>query len=99
MFNPDLTFSQQLVAAAGQSCTVNTVTWTGDVSLQDASTAVVSYIRCSPSGAGCLTCGPTREEVTRFKFNTDCSTLTLVVATGSNESTRVYSAARKRLSA
>ena len=88
IFNDDLTLQQTLVAAVGQGCTANSITWSGDLDIQDSSTAILSYIRCTASGPGCLACGPSREELTRFKFANDCSSMTLV-AVNSNVA-RVY---------
>ena len=78
IFEGDLSFSQTLVASGAGACTDNSVNWSGDYHLVDGTTMVISYIRCTPSGPGCLTCGATREELTRFKFANDCQTLTTV---------------------
>ena len=90
-FNADLSLTQTLTATAGQGCTVNSISWTGDYDVVDASTALVSYIRCAASGPGCLNCGASREELTRLKFANDCSSMTLVVA--NDDEARIYFAA------
>jgi len=95
VFASDLSFSQTLVASSeGGACTANTVTWTGDYQLEDDSTMIVSYIRCTASGPGCLACGATREELTRYKFAYDCLGLTTVVA--DSETARDYVAVARR---
>jgi hypothetical protein len=84
----DGVLEQRVAAAAGQPCGPNSVNWTGDYDIIDATTAQLSFIRCTASGPGCLACGPSREQLTRVKYASDCSSVSLVaVSTGTG---RVY---------
>ena len=71
------TFAQNLTAYPFQTCTQNWVAWTGVYSKPDAGTVVSEYIRCTPGGPGCVTCGPTRIDTAVLRYAADCSSMKL----------------------
>ena len=79
-FTPDaMDFQQNLTAYPFQTCDVNSVVWTGEYVQANATALYLSYIRCTPTGAGCLRCEPTRSEWAQIEFHDadDCDSLAL----------------------
>ena len=70
-------FLQNVTAFPLQDCAANTILWTGKYDLANATALLLSYIRCTPSGVGCLRCEPTGQDWATIKFLDDCDGLVL----------------------
>ena len=75
-------FEQNTTAFDFQLCQPNWVDWRGEYELAGAASLLMSYMRCTPSGQGCLSCEPTRDESVGLAFSADCETLTLTYEIG-----------------
>ena len=80
-------FEQNTTALPFQSCDTNSVDWRGEYEVANTTALHLSYIRCTQSSIGCLSCTPTREEWVDYKFSADCETLSLTHEDGTP---RVY---------
>ena len=81
-------FAQNLTAYPYQVCTSNWIYWSGAYEAADAASIVMSYIRCTPGGTGCVACTPTRDDLVGVAWSADCRSLTLKPA--NDNGARVY---------
>ena len=76
VFSKDGKFEQNATAFPFQPCMQNWVDWRGEYDQANATAMLLSYMRCTQSGMGCLACGPTHEEWVGVSFSDDCETVT-----------------------
>ena len=76
-FTRELAFSQNISSFPFQECTTNWLLWEGQYVFDNVSSLELEYRRCTQSAAGCVRCGPTRNEEATVAFSADCDVLTL----------------------
>ena len=73
----DFTFNQNVTVAPFQACPPTWIDWDGNYDARSDSEITMAYIRCTPGGAGCIACGPTRNDDVTVSYSQDCEALTL----------------------
>ena len=75
-------FMQNITSFGYQECEWNWVHWTGNFAMSSGSSILFSFVRCTQSGAGCVKCSPSYDDLTSVAFSKECDTMTLTLTQG-----------------
>ena len=78
-------FTQNLTAFPFQDCAQNWVAWTGTYARPEITALVMSFVRCTPGGVGCVACSTTRIEEATVAYSGDCASMRLTYGAGSGD--------------